>query len=82
MTGLRDLPVSVDLPGVLGQEVTSYVEVEAGWQVVAESGPPAPALVLTAAPRPGRPTVVIVQGAPTPEHVECAPQQSVPDLLW
>lgn len=69
MTGLRDLPVSVDLPGVLGQEVTSYVEVEAGWQVVAESGPPAPALVLTAAPRPGRPTVVIVQGAPTPEQV-------------
>lgn len=69
MSGLRDLPVSVDLPGVLGQEVTSYVEVEAGWQVVAEAGPPPPALVLTAAPRAGRPTVVIVEGAPSPEQV-------------
>jgi len=67
--GLRDLPVSVDLPGVLGQEVTSFVEVEAGWQVVSEAGPPAPALVLTAAPRTGRPTVVIVEGAPSPAQV-------------
>lgn len=33
---LADLPVAVDLDGVLGDEVRAYVEGEAGWQVVAE----------------------------------------------
>lgn len=62
MNALRDLPVSVELPGVLGQEVTAYVEVEAGWQVVAAGGSLAPVLALAAAVVPGRASVVVVPG--------------------
>lgn len=69
MGRLADLPVSVELPGVLGQEVTRYVEVEAGWQVVTPDGPPAPVLALVNAPRPGRPCVIVVDGVPTAEQV-------------
>lgn len=64
MRPLQDLPVTVDLPGVLGQEVTAYVEGEAGWQVVADGGPPRPVLVLTDRPRTGQPCVVVVEGVP------------------
>lgn len=64
MRPLQDLPVTVDLPGVLGQEVTAYVEGEAGWQVVADGGPPRPVLALTDRPRPGQPCVVVVDGVP------------------
>ncbi len=62
VNGLRDLPVSVELPGVLGQEVTAFVEVEAGWQVVSAGGSLAPVLALAAAPVPGRASVVVVPG--------------------
>lgn len=65
MVRLAGLPVSVELPGELGRELTRFVECEAGWQVVAPSGPPPPALVLTARPQPGRPCVVVVPGRPT-----------------
>jgi hypothetical protein len=68
----RDLPVSVDLDGVLADEVTSYVETEAGWQVVADDGPPPPILTLAAAARPGRACVVVVDGLPEPEVVRSA----------
>lgn len=64
MRPLQDLPVTVDLPGVLGQEVTAYVEGEAGWQVVADGGPPRPVLALTDRPLPGQPCVVVVDGVP------------------
>lgn len=64
-----DLPVSVELPGALAQEVTGYVEVEAGWQVVAAGGPPAPALALRAAAAPGPPCIVILAGTPSTEQV-------------
>lgn len=64
MRPLQDLPVTVDLPGVLGQEVTAFVEGEAGWQVVADGGPPRPVLALTDRPRPGQPCVVVVDGTP------------------
>lgn len=67
--GFADLPVRVDLPGVLGQEVVAWVEVEAGWQVVAEAGPPSPALALAAAPVPGTATVIVVDGPPTAAQV-------------
>lgn len=69
MDRLADLPVSVELPGVLGQEVSRYVEVEAGWQVVSPGGPPTPVLALAGAPQPGRACVVVVDGAPTAEQV-------------
>ncbi len=64
-----DLPVSVELPGALGQEVARYVEAEAGWQVVAPQGPPEPALTLGSSCRPGRPCVVVLPGTPTPDQV-------------
>ncbi|MPZ89185.1 MAG: hypothetical protein GEU81_14185, partial [Nitriliruptorales bacterium] len=69
MQRVVDLPVSVELPGALGQEVSGYVEVEAGWQVVAPEGPPAPALALRAEPAPGPPCIVIVEGAPSAQQV-------------
>lgn len=69
---LQDLPVVVDLPGRLGQEVTAFVEVEAGWQVVSPGGPLTPALELAAVVRPGRPCVVIVEGKAGPDQVRSA----------
>lgn len=68
----RDLPVSVDLDGVLADEVVAWVETEAGWQVVAAGGPPTPALHLCATPRPGVASVVVVDGAPSPDVVRGA----------
>jgi hypothetical protein len=61
--------VSVDLPGVLGQEVTAWAEVEAGWQVIGGEGPPAPALTLASGVVADRACVVVVQGVPAPEQV-------------
>lgn len=72
MRELRDLPVSVDLDGVLGQEVTAYVEGEAGWQVVADGGPPRPVLALTGQARRGQPCVVIVDGTPDVDQTRAA----------
>lgn len=69
MALLRDLPVAVDLPGLLGQEVTGYVEGEAGWQVVTGGGPLAPVLALAPEVRPGPPCVVVVAGSPSAEQV-------------
>lgn len=72
MRTLQDLPVAVDLPGVLGQEVTAYVEGEAGWQVVSDGGPPHPVLTLTDRPRPGSPCVVVVDGVPGHDQTRAA----------
>lgn len=69
MERLRDLPVAVELPGQLGQEVTAFVEVEAGWQVVTSAGPPRPVLVLASGVRPGVATVVVLEGSPAPARV-------------
>jgi len=69
---LRDLPVSVDLPGVLGQEVTAFVEVEAGWQVVGEGGSLSPVLALAPTAVPGRASVVVVEGTPDSAAVRSA----------
>lgn len=69
MVRSADLPVSVELPGALGQELTRFVESEAGWQVVAPSGPPPPAVVLTVRPQPGRPCVVVQPGTPTADDI-------------
>jgi hypothetical protein len=69
---LQDLPVVVDLPGRLGEEVGAYVEVEAGWQVVGAGGALAPALELTATPRVGRPCVVVREGTLQAEDVRAA----------
>lgn len=69
---LQDLPVVVDLPGRLGEEVAAFVEVEAGWQVVSPAGPLAPVLELTTAPRADRPCVVIVEGPVQAEEARAA----------
>ncbi|MGH8907401.1 MAG: hypothetical protein ACRD0K_12970 [Egibacteraceae bacterium] len=69
---LQDLPVVVDLPGRLGEEVSAYVEVEAGWQVVGPGGALVPALELTAAPRAGLPCVVVREGPIQAEDVRAA----------
>jgi len=76
-----DLPVTVDLPGALGDEVTAWVEVEAGWQVVAGGGPPPPVLALTRAPVPGTPCVVVVDGVPDAAGVRDALLGGALDVL-
>lgn len=68
MRGLQDLPVAIELTGVLAQEVIAYVEGEAGWQVVAPQGPPRPVLTVTNRVRPGEAHVVVVDGTPTLEE--------------
>ncbi|HVL99925.1 MAG TPA: hypothetical protein VM324_11600 [Egibacteraceae bacterium] len=72
MRPLQDLPVSVDLRGALAEEVTAYVEGEAGWQVVADGGPPRPVLTLTSRARPGEPCVVVVAGTPGHDETRAA----------
>lgn len=72
MAGLEDLPVAVALSPPLAEEVTAFVEGEAGWQVVGVDGPPRPAFVLCDAPLDGRPCVVVVDGEPDPEVVRAA----------
>lgn len=64
-----DLPVAVELAGELGREVSRYVEVEAGWQVVETGGPLAPVLTVGSAPAAPGACVVVVEGTPTPEQV-------------
>lgn len=72
MHELRDLPVTVDLHGALAQEVVAYVEGEAGWQVVADAGPPRPVLALADRPLAGRPCVVVVDGRPDADQTRAA----------
>lgn len=64
MRRFQDLPVSIDLPSRLTEEVTAFVETEAGWQVVGADGPPAPVLRIASSVGGGGPTVVVVDGAP------------------
>ncbi|MDQ3538164.1 MAG: hypothetical protein M3415_05145, partial [Actinomycetota bacterium] len=64
MRRLEDLPVCVELPGALGEEVAAYVEGEAGWQVVGNDGPLMPVLTVAASLRPGVATVVVTDGPP------------------
>lgn len=78
---LDDLPVAVELGGVLGEEVSAYVESEAGWQVVADGGPPRPVLAITDAARPGTPCVVVVEGQPEPAQVRAALLEGALDVL-
>lgn len=78
---LADLPVAVDLEGVLGDEVRAYVEGEAGWQVVAEGGPPRPVLTITDAATADHPCVVVVDGPPTGEQVRGALLEGALDVL-
>src|SRR5690625_1919626 len=63
MTERTDLPVAVEIPGPLGQEVAAYAETELGWQVVGIDGPPAPVVVLAPDLHPDRPTIVITGSA-------------------
>lgn len=62
MSRFADLPVCIELPGALGQEVTRFVESEAGWHVVAPGGPLRPALTVADHVGPG-PCVVVLPGA-------------------
>lgn len=78
---LADLPVAVDLDGVLGDEVRAYVEGEAGWQVVAEGGPPRPVLTITAVARADRSCVVVLDGPPSTEQVRGALLEGALDVL-
>lgn len=67
--GSAEITVAVALGGVLGEEVAAFVETEAGWQLVGVDGPPRPAFVLCAAPLPGRPSIVVVDGVPDATEV-------------
>jgi hypothetical protein len=78
---LRDLPVSVELEGALGAEVSDFVEVEAGWQVVPATGPPAPMLTIAPQARTGVPCVVVVEGEPSPEQIRAAFHAQAVDVL-
>jgi len=62
MRRLEDLPVRVELPGALGEEVAAFVEGEAGWQVVGDDGPLMPVLTVATGLRPGVATVVVTDG--------------------
>lgn len=68
----EDLPVALDLPDGLAAEVASFVETEAGWQVVGTDGGLAPALAIASGPRPGVPSVVVVEGPADGEQVRAA----------
>ncbi|MGH8930066.1 MAG: hypothetical protein ACRDZO_05365 [Egibacteraceae bacterium] len=81
---LQDLPVVVDLPGRLGEEVSAFVEIEAGWQVVGAGGALGalePVLELTGAPRVGRPFVVIKEGGVGAEEVRAALLDGALDVI-
>lgn len=78
---LADLPVAVDLEGVLGDEVRAYVEGEAGWQVVAEDGPPRPVLTITGVARTDHPCVVVVDGPPSTEQIRAGLLEGALDVL-
>lgn len=80
MSRLQDLPVSVDLPPRLADEVSAYVEVEAGWQVVGRTGPPEPLLALTATVVDG-PCVVITEGPVPPDAVAQALRGGALDVV-
>ena len=69
MTRHDDLPVVVDLPGLLRDEVVAFIEQEAGWQVVTAGGPLTPALALVERPVAGTPSVVVVDGQPPAESL-------------
>lgn len=72
MQRLEALPVAVDLPGVLGEEVAAFVEGEAGWQVVALGGPLTPVLVLGDRPVADVSWVMVTQGQPPAERARTA----------
>lgn len=81
---VRDLPVLVEVSGALGQEVTAYVEAEAAWQVVTRDGGLEPALLVTdvvAAAGERLPSVVVVDGAPSPERARTALQDGALDVI-
>ncbi len=78
---LQDLPVVVDLPGRLGEEVSAFVEIEAGWQVVGAGGALEPVLELTGAPRAGRPFVVVKEGGVGAEEVRAALLDGALDVI-
>lgn len=59
MQPARRVTVGIALPPPLSDEVTAYVESEAGWQAVGPDGPPTPLLVVAGEVQPGRPTVVV-----------------------
>lgn len=75
-----DLPVAVDIRGVMGTEVTAFVEGEAAWQVVGD-GPPRPRLALRDEVRPGPPCVIVVDGRPDGEQVRAAMLDGAVDVV-
>lgn len=81
MERYADLPVCVDLPGRLGEEVAAFAEAEAGWQVVGGGGPLAPALTLAGAAAAGVPCVVVRPGPLPPDEVRAALLAGALDVL-
>ncbi len=67
-----DLPVAVALRGALGREVTTYVESDIGWHVVAGDGPLLPALAVAERVVAGTPTVVVAPAPVAPDVVRAA----------
>lgn len=69
MQRFADLPVCVEVPGRLGDEVTAFAEAEAGWQVVGGAGPLVPVLTVAAQVVPGAACVVVREGPLPPDEV-------------
>lgn len=76
-----ELPVAVELPGRLGQEVTAYLEREVGWRRVPLDGPPAPALLLTQRPRPWPPSIVVLETGADADTMRHALLQGALDVV-
>ena len=81
MDAVADLPVCIDLPGRLGQEVTAYVEAELGWQVVGGDGPLVPAVLLAAAVTDATRTVVVSASPVAPAAIRDAFVQGALDVI-
>jgi|GEM_PF-1710794 len=67
-SGTAGTTVGVALGPPVSDEVTAFVEAEAGWRVVGAEGPPRPLLVLADRVLAAAPTVVICDGTPEPAH--------------
>lgn len=79
MERYADLPVCIDLPGRLGQEVAAYAEAEAGWQIVTDGAALVPAFTLVAAGAGASTATATAAGAVRRVAVVAAPAD--PDVV-
>lgn len=81
MERFADLPVCIDLPGRLGQEVAAYAEAEAGWQIVSDGGPLVPAFTLAAAGSGPGARVAVLPAPADPDTVRGAMLAGAVDVI-